>query len=234
MKTADRTLRSIVERIANGSYRVGRELPAESDIAAELGVSRLSVREAMRELIADGVIEAQQGRRHRIAPTDRWSVQSRELATAVEALEGGSDRLITELLEARHIAEVEICRLAAQRITDDQLEAMAQHVQTMAATRDSMDEHTIARNVAADLAFHQVILDAAQNRFLSSSMRPLRAMLSAVRERTSQSPQVRSDALHHHQQILHALTSRSPEAAAAAMAAHMRQTREASKGLSLN
>lgn len=234
MKTADRALRGILQRIADGTYPIKAELPPESDIAAELGMSRLSVREAMRELIADGVIAAKQGRRHRIAPTIHWSVRSRELATTVAALEGGSQRLVDELLEARQVLEVEICRLAATRITDEQLEQMQQQVDIMESTRDSLDEADIAANVAADLVFHQVIVDAARNRFLATGMRPLADMLFAVREQTSRSAEVRTDALHHHRQILAALTDRDPGAAADAMAAHMDQTMGASHGLSLS
>ena len=78
--------------------------------------------------------------------------------------------------------------------------------------------------VAADLRFHQLIVEAAENEYLLATYRPMTEVLQAVRLRTSASPSVRADADHWHRRVLEALRARHPEAAIAAMEGHMRQT----------
>lgn len=229
MRTADRTARALLERIADGTHAVGSQLPSEQDLARELGVSRLTVREAVRALAIDGVIEVHQGRRNRVAPTSDWSVLSADVMAARARIDSGANSLLEELLEARLVLEVEIARLAATRITDEQLARMRAAIGEMTATLESDDPADVERNTAGDIAFHEVIVEAAGNAYLAGAFRPLREILGAVRLRTSAKSEVRHRALGWHQRILEALERRDPAATAEAMTGHMHQTSEAMK-----
>lgn len=233
MKTADRVAAALLTRIAEGAHPVGTDLPSEAEIATDLGVSRLTVREAIRSLAADGVIDVRQGRRNRIAPLAQWSILSPDVVAVLTRVSGGADKLLQDLLESRLVLEVEIARLAAQRITADQLEELRAALATMLRTRSARSAASIAENIAADMEFHQIIVDAADNAYLAAAYRPLRQILTAVRRQTSQSAAVRREASDWHQQVLTALEAKDPQAAAEAMRGHMEQTWRAMQNVSL-
>ena len=232
MRTADRAVRALLESIATGGYPVGSELPAETELARELGMSRLSVREAVRELSLDGVIDVQQGRRNRVAPLDRWSVLSPAIVATRARLDRDSDSLLTDLLEARLVIEVEIARLAATRISDRDLTRMRDALAQMHRTCESEDPTDIEHNLAADIEFHEAIVDGAANAYLASIYRPLRDILRAVRTRTSALLSVRREAASWHERLLDAMEAGDADAAADAMTGHMLQTRRAMQAIS--
>lgn len=233
MKTADRVAHALLERIADGTYQAGTALPSESEIAQDLGVSRLTVREAVRTLAGDGVIDVHQGRRNRIAPTAQWSILSPAVVAVMARVGGGAEKLLADLLESRLVLEVEIARMAAERISAEQLSTLRRTVETMHRTKASTDDDEIAENIAADIEFHETVVAAADNAYLASIYRPLRQILTAVRQQTSMSSQVRHEATDWHHQILTALEARDPQAASTAMAGHMHQTRQAMERISL-
>lgn len=224
MKTADRISHAILEGIVAGDYPVCSELPSEGTLAERFGVSRLTIRESTRELASLGVIAVKQGRRNRIAPTSEWSVLSSAVVSAMARITDTSATLLEDLLESRRVIEVSVARLAASRIADAQLDTLHDTITAMTETRIASSQAALEMNVKADITFHETILEAAGNVFLSSIYAPLREVLEAVRLRTSSSVTVRTEALAHHSAIYDALRARDPEAAARAMSAHMDQT----------
>lgn len=224
MKAADRVSRQILDRVTTGDYAIGSPIPSEAAIANDLRVSRLTVRESVRELAALGVIDVHQGRRNRIAPTSEWSVLSSSVVSAMVRITDVAEQLLTDLLEARRSIEVSVARLAAERITDAQLTRLADTIDTMRRTRATTGGDALAANVQADIDFHETILDASGNVYLRSVYGPLREILAAVRFHTSASTEVRTEALAHHEAIHTALANHDPDAASRAMEAHMDQT----------
>lgn len=229
MKASDRAQRAMLEAIADGDLPIGSDLPSEAQLAERFGVSRLTMREAVGSLADRGVLDVRQGRRNRIADPSGWSVLDPDVMAVHARLADDSPAVIASLMEARQVLEVGIARLAAERISEAQLEQLEDALAVMRAEIDR-DGDASAR---ADIAFHDVIVDAAGNPFLTGAFTPLQAMLLAVRMRTSASRQVRADAIAHHERILAALRARDADAAASAMAAHMEQTRGATAAISL-
>lgn len=224
MSRADRAAKAILEGIARGEYPVGDELPAEADLAASLGVSRLTLREAVKSLAAKGVLIVRHGKRAQVADPDSWDLLDAELMRLRGALRGEERQLALKMMEVRRIVEVGAAELAAERISDSRLSVLAEQIEVMERAGAADDVETV---VAADLRFHQLIVEAAENEYLLATYRPLTEVLQAVRRRTSAPPAVRADADHWHRQVLDALRTHQSNAAIAAMEGHMRQTQRA-------
>lgn len=229
MKAAESAGRAILDAIASGEFPIGSALPAEKALAERLGVSRLTVREAVSALAASGVLEVQQGRRNRIADTSRWSVLDPDVVAVRARVAGDSAAVVAELMEARRVLEIGIARLAATRISEQQI---AELEETIATMRDEIDGD-VDVSARADIRFHEVIVEAAGNPFLSGAFAPLQQMLLAVRLRTAALRPVRIDAIGWHARILEALREGDAEATAAAMSGHMDQTVEATGAITL-
>lgn len=227
MKASERVVEQVLDAIAGGEFPVGEELPAEGALAVRFEVSRLTIREATGALAAAGVLEVQQGRRNRVAETSRWTVLDPAVVAVRAQLAGDAAAVITELMEARRVLEVGLARLAARRIRPEHLEAMAAELDVMRECREH--DELVERSAAADIRFHEILQEAAQNPYLSGAFEPLGRMLLRVRLETSKTRQVRDDAIMWHERILEALAAHDEDATAAAMAGHMTQTATASE-----
>jgi DNA-binding FadR family transcriptional regulator len=86
------------------------------------------------------------------------------------------------------------------------------------------DGNDLAAFVEADLAFHDLILQASENVFVAALFEPLHRVLEKRRTETSKVPDIQKHAIGHHQNIVDALASRDPHRARDAMDAHMQQT----------
>lgn len=221
MKLAEKVSDIILDRIASGYYSIGQLMPAESEIAEELEVSRLTLRESIKNLAARGVLEVRHGKRNRVASPEQWSVVDPQLAQIRGKLTGDPIAWITQLMEARHIIEVGASELAATRITNEQLEELERSLQSM---REANENHDSTASVTADMIFHRTIIKAANNEYISATYAPLEEILETVRRTTSSSPEVRADAEHWHSEIYAALAARSPQKTRDAMRSHMSQT----------
>ncbi len=230
MKAPDRARGEILEAIAAGELVVGDPLPSEAHLAERCGVSRLTVREAVSTLAAAGVLDVQQGRRGRIAPPERWSVLDPAVLAVRARLTGDTAAVVAELMDARRVLEVGIARLAAPRITETHLESLRRQIEIMEAEVDGDAERT----ARADVAFHEVIVDAAANPYLTGAFAPLQEVLLSVRVRTSTPRPVRVAAIGWHRTLLDALAARDADAAERAMSGHMEQTAAATDGVSLD
>ncbi|MEV8265060.1 FadR/GntR family transcriptional regulator [Microbacterium sp. NPDC077057] len=211
----------LLDAIIAGRLEAGQPLPPEGELAEQFGVSRLTMREGVRLLQAQGVIVAVPGTRHRIAPTDEWTGLDAVVRHAQSA--GARERSSLEMLEMRMMFETGAAEFAAGRRTEEHLAEMAALLEEMQAAHERADVDAF---VAADLAFHDVIIRAAENRILVASMRPLTTMLQATRSETSAIPEIRENALAEHAAVLEAMRTGSDAAARQAMRSHMRQTRD--------
>ncbi|MDO4252962.1 MAG: FadR/GntR family transcriptional regulator [Rothia sp. (in: high G+C Gram-positive bacteria)] len=221
MKLAEKVSNSILDRIASGHYSLGQLLPAEGELADELGVSRLTLRESVKDLAARGVIQVRHGKRHRVAPARQWSVLDPQLAHIRGQLLGESTAWVVQLMEARQIVEVGACELAAERISNQQLQELAEQLEAMVVAHKL---ENVDASVQADLNFHRTIVAASDNDYLRAAYTPLEQVLQLVRMQTSAHAQVRTDAAYWHEQIYQALLEGSRDKARQAMQEHMLQT----------
>jgi GntR family transcriptional regulator, transcriptional repressor for pyruvate dehydrogenase complex len=220
---ADVVAEQLLELVLDGTFPVGGALPSESELAARFGVSRLTVREAIRSLVPTRVLDVQQGRSTLVNPTSRWSPLDGRLLLARSRADCDPLRLPRRLMEARRAVELAIVELAAARRRDEHLERLrALHEQML----DGHARGDAPATAEADLAFHAALFEAADNVFLDALFEPLTSVLRAMRQETSTVPDFRSHAIDRHAAILRAIEAGDPAQARAAMEAHLRQTEE--------
>ncbi len=158
MAVTDEAIDKIKQMIVAGELRPGDRLPREPDLAERLGLSRNSLREAVRALALIRVLDVRQG--------DGTYVTSLDPALLLDALsfvvDFHRDDTVLEFLEVRRILEPAATALAAQRATDTDVTALREVL-------DGLGENpTVEELVANDLEFHRLIAACAGNNVLSS------------------------------------------------------------------
>ncbi|SEK73962.1 FadR/GntR family transcriptional regulator [Rhodococcus maanshanensis] len=152
---ADQTADLLLARLGAGEWAVGAKLPGETTLAAELGVGRSTVREALRMLAGQGLLRSRQGAGVFVERTEPLAADGWDGVLRAEA--------IAAVVEVRNAIEVEAARLAAQRATARDVTAMRRALDRRAAAVTS-DHHAF---VEADIAVHRAVVAAAHNRVLS-------------------------------------------------------------------
>ncbi|WP_295697866.1 FadR/GntR family transcriptional regulator [Lapillicoccus sp.] len=218
---AEGLAQQLLNDILEGRYLTNVPLPSETDLAESTGVSRLTVREAIKELASKDVVRVEQGRGTFVNPPTSWSVLDPVLLIARSAHHTDRLALPRQLIEARRVVEVAVAELAAERRTHADLEEMQRQLDLMRTTASTSD---VRGFVAADIAFHQRVLDAAGNNFITALFDPLSRIMQLTRHQTSAHAPVRAHAIEHHQLILHAVRRGSSTKAGRAMRNHMDQT----------
>ena len=200
------------ELIAAGEFTEGQRLPSERELAAQLGVSRPSVREALIALEVKGVVEIRVGAGVFVSPaTDRNVVSS------IDFDEGEGP---FELLQARRVVEGETAALAATRATASDLASIRAAAEEMrrAHLHGKMTEDT-------DRAFHLSIAKAAHNGPLASIVQMLwdqgRGLIWKQMANHFDTPELRAETLRRHDAILEAIEERAPEEARRKMCEHI-------------
>ncbi len=211
----------VTDLVARGEFKPGDRLPPERDLAKMLGVSRPTVREAMIALEIAGLVEVRVGAGAFV--TDK-AVTNGAAASNGRLFENvGSSPL--ELIAARRTIEPEVAALAAQLATPDEIAAIAETVAMIAAATDT------ASHRAADHQFHVRIGLASHNNILTTIVDECWAeMYSPMFERmgaitgliiTRCSPQQKDTTIAEHEKVYRAIAARDPDAARAAMDAHL-------------
>ncbi|MDT7642693.1 MAG: GntR family transcriptional regulator, transcriptional repressor for pyruvate dehydrogenase complex, partial [Pseudonocardiales bacterium] len=168
MSLTDEAISRIRELVQSGRFPAGSKLPAEHELAAELGVSRSPVREAVKALSVARVLDVRRG--------DGTYVTSLApgllLAGLGSALEMMGASTLLEFLEIRRLLEPAATALAATRITDEQLAVVFQHLEAM---REAADDVELL--IVHDAAFHRAVSLATGNESLT-------ALLEGISSRT--------------------------------------------------
>ena len=197
-------------QITSGEWAVGTRIPPEPDLAAQLGVGRNTLREAVLALVHAGLLERRQG-------SGTFVVGSRELASAVARRV--ADAQLAEVVEVRRALEVEAARSAARRRTEQDL---AELDSALAAREAAWANGEVDEFVAADVELHQRIVAAAHNRILGELYLDFSAAL-----RTSITIAIGDDLTPDryvdHSRLVEAIRGGDPEQAAMEAAAFLEQ-----------
>jgi GntR family transcriptional repressor for pyruvate dehydrogenase complex len=209
----------LLEQILSGALKAGDALPPEPEIAAKVGASRLTVREAVKVLQAHNIVQVRRGIGTFVNMPEQWTSLDaiiRGLAYGV-----GARDIPLRLLEARRIVETGAAELAAIRRRAGDITALRESLNLMETLRDVAD---VADFTAADIAFHDAVLMASGNPFVPALLNSLAPLLYATRRETSEIPQIRQHAIEHHRRILNAIESGDPEQSRRVMTEHLVQT----------
>jgi GntR family transcriptional repressor for pyruvate dehydrogenase complex len=226
---ADRLLDDIV----SGRHLPGSRLPPEPELCVAMGVSRATLREAMKSLQQRGVTSIEQGRGTFVNPVEAWSPFDPVLLAARTSGPGQGDagnepRAIgmtldatwsAKLIEARQVVEVGVAALAAARRRDQDLADMEASIAVMKAAGDD-----VTAFAQADLAFHHAVMRAAGNELIQALFDPISRLIGAGRVESSRPAERRVHALQAHASILAAIRAGDAEAATHAMQTHLEST----------
>jgi len=209
---SDQAIAKIKELISSGEFTAGARLPTERELTQRFGVSRSSLREAVRALALVGVLESRVGDGTYVTTLEPDLLLT-GLGVVSDLVEAGS---LLEIHRVRRILEPAATRLATPRLGDEDFERLRDCIARM-ETADSD-----AAFIEADTDFHRVILDACGNAALASLIQNLSS--GTLRARLWQSV-VAHDAveatLAAHRSIFNALLERDEEMAAAADMLHL-------------
>jgi DNA-binding FadR family transcriptional regulator len=149
----------IGQRIVRGDYLPGSILPNEAEWSAMFGVGRSAVREAVKMLMAKGLLASRPKIGSRVEPRERWNLLDRDVLSWYASSPDRSGFLRT-VQEFRYIIEPEATALAAERRSDREMEEISR------ACREMGTAPTLAERTAADTRFHMAILRASGNDLL--------------------------------------------------------------------
>ncbi|MFH9067575.1 FadR/GntR family transcriptional regulator [Streptomyces coeruleorubidus] len=215
-RLAQAVTESLTDSIVSGAIPPGSTLPVEPELCETFGVSRITVREAVKSLEAKGLVLARQGYGTTVTPPEEWNLLD---PVVLAATVQHDDQLVVldQLVDIRSTLEAQMTAQAAELATDDDLRA----IERLLA---QLDEETAvpARFIETDVAFHDRIMQASHNRLGRSIIRILHAQARTTFLYNG-TPDVTAceRANAEHRAVAERLLARDSEGAAQAMAAHI-------------
>ncbi len=213
----EQIVRQIQEAIRDNALSEGDRLPTERELAETFGVSRSVVREAIKVLSAQGLVESRQG--------SGLYVRNRPIESVTRAIvlsvlpEGDS---VERLFEFRRLLEVDAARLAAERATPQQIERLGDIVARYKPGPDGQPNWESFSDV--DETIHAIIAVASGNPYLEVMVASVRGMMQDVVVLVADHPGSIDEAMRHHRVIVAAISARDSDQAAQEMARHVAYT----------
>ena len=218
-KTYERIIEHIRGEISSKKLRPGDRLPPEANLARSLGVSRPTVREALKVLESQNVLRSSTG------PTGGTFVNAIDGAGVAEYLKDSISLLLDvdelaleELWEVREVTDVPAAELAALRRTEQDLFVIEKTVE--------MDELKKGVSIVSDITFHRAIAEASKNRMLSLFAGSIHMTLRTMAERyiipEGVLPEVKRISQQQHRLIYEAISDQDGVLAATRMREHLR------------
>lgn len=188
---------NIRQAIIDGTFSPGERL-MEIQLADEMGVSRTPVREAIRKLELEGFV-----------------VMIPRRGTYVADI---SIKDITEIYEIRTCLDTLAAGLAAERITDEELEALNR---LLVEIGQHIVDNNMEKIVEADTAFHDILYQASRNERLRSIINNLREQLTGIRGRSMSYPGRLIETMEEHRTLVDSIAARDSERAQEAARVHI-------------
>jgi len=192
------------EAIVSGRYPMGSTLPTEPQLGEELGISRTVVREAVKALVAKGLLSTGPKVGTRVLADEQWNWFDADVVLW-RSKAGQTREFIRDLQELRRVVEPAAVRLAAERATPQDI---AEIEAAYAGMKDAIDHG--GDYVTHDLRFHQGLLRAAHNRMVVQMAKALGALLRTSFEISTSKPRGPSQSLPLHRAVLDAVIARQP------------------------
>ncbi|MGH8873636.1 MAG: FadR/GntR family transcriptional regulator [Acidimicrobiia bacterium] len=212
MAVTDEAILKIKDMISSGRLRPGDKLPVERELANLLGLSRSSLREAVRALDILGILHVRQG--------DGTYVSDLKPGTLLEGigffLEVGSDSRTLEALQARRILEPALTELASLRMSEVQLASLRMALDRMERAQ------TVENLIGADVEFHRIVAEGSGNALLAGFLNELgRTTVRARMWRVFLEEGATENAVVEHRAIFQALLGGDPALALASSTVHV-------------
>jgi len=204
------------EAILEGHFQQGEKLPSELDLSARFGVSRTTIREALRALASDGLIRKVPGAAggNFVMAIDHHALGG-QIRESVETILRLGTVTMEELLQVRQFLEVPSASLAARNRSEEQLAELRRFVEDVKGL-----PLADPRIEDLDVSFHSVIAEASGNRMLLSFVSALHQVTRPVRY-LDFSESAGRETVRQHIEIVKAIEEGNEDAAAEAMRTHL-------------
>ena len=211
----DEVVKRIQEQITSGKMKIGEKLPVEGEMQKAFGVGRSTVREAVRVLVAMGLVEMRTGLgafvKNIHEPSDAaiedWMVENEE-------------RLV-DLMDIRSLVESRAVELAIERGTPEEIEQIAE---IHKAFEEACSEHNVVKLAKLDEEFHKAIAKASKNVYLIRLLKVIAGGLRDFRAQTFSHEKFMINALKPHAAVVDGLRRKDVKKAVDAMRMHMERS----------
>jgi len=217
ISTVERIVENLINLIKKRSLHVGDKLPSERQLCEIIGVSRPILREALKALQVMNIIDIRQG-----AGAYVKSLEPEDVVEHLDIVFHLDSSLYRDLYEARKVLEAALAGMAAQNISESEIEAITENVRQAAINIG--DEQIFLER---DLELHEMIMRAAGNRVIPIFMQSINKLSMLLRKQSNNQPFIRKNTMRDHKLIIKALKSRSPAGAARAMEQHIANVEKA-------
>jgi DNA-binding FadR family transcriptional regulator len=201
------TVDHLGQAVVAGRFAVGASLPPEAALCDQLGVSRTVVREAVKSLVAKGLLSTGPKVGTRVLSGEQWNWFDPDVI-AWQTQAGLDAGFLADLQELRRVVEPAAVRMAAQRATADDIAQIEEAFAGMARAVEGEGDY-----VVHDLRFHQGLLRASHNRMLVQMSKALSALLRTSFEISTTRPDGPRSSLPLHRAVLQAVAAHKPDKA---------------------
>lgn len=213
MKVYEQIVNQIKDMITKGILKKGDKLPSERELVDELGVSRASIREALKTLQMMGLVECRQGEGNYITKDNEISFL--QPLTSMVILQQSNQE---EILEFRKIIEVENAFLATKRMDESEIQELKDIILDMEKVTDENLDAML------DKQFHYKIAQGSKNYLVTNVLNSISMLMDMsikeIREEILKEKENKLKLLNQHKEILKALEQKDPEGASKAMKKH--------------
>jgi len=198
------TVDHLGEAIVAGRYGAGASIPPEPLLGEELGVSRTVVREAVKSLVAKGLVSTGPKVGTRVLTQEHWNWFDTDVVIW-QSKAGLTREFLGDLQDLRRIVEPAAVRMAAERATPADIAEIELAFEGMRRAVEEGGDY-----VASDLRFHQGLLRACHNRMIVQMSKALGALLRTSFEISTTRKDGPKDSLPLHRAVLDAVIARQP------------------------
>lgn len=207
-------------RINSGEIRPGDQLPPERELMDVYGVGRPAVREALQALERSGIVEISHGERARVVvPTARDLIA--QMASGTRHLLQAQPDMLAHLKQARLFLEEGTARMAAERATPEDVAALRARIEEQRASLVNMDTF-----LAHDMAFHREIARISGNPIFPAVIEAVFQWAGDYYQPLVRAPGAEQLTLQEHTRLVDAIEAHDPQAAEAAVRAHVTRSNE--------
>ena len=213
---ASQVFKQLKQNIVNGTWKLGEKLPSENELVQMFGVSRISVREALKQLVSLGLVETRQGEGSFVKQLEADSHMNDLFHLMVLKREE-----IVELIKYREIIEVGAIALAVERAEKSDILALEENVRAHEQFKDDYE-----RAARIDLEFHLLLAKASKNPFVIKANSLMKDVFHAVMTQTVDEMGT-SHGIFYHKKLITAIKARDKESAVSIMREHLVDTENA-------
>lgn len=190
----DQVIDRIVENIISGVYIPGEKLPNEYELMDSMGISRNSIREAIKILVAMGILEIKRGDGTYVCSQLSPTIFDNVVYSMISSMS-----TVQEMLEVRQVLDEATVRMASIKASDTEIDAMQENIINMTEAFTS-GNFTLARDL--DFDYHMMMIDSCKNTFFSRLVKGVYGIFNQSIGETVSSENQESKACVYHQQML--------------------------------